>query len=574
MNPDTLATLRLIIQGTIPNSYREPASWAAEHITFTHDKDPIKGRLDLSISPYLVDPINAWELIPEQGLKEVTVAAPEQGGKTLSWMCGLAWTLEHRQSLSLIYYTSDEKANKINEEKLDPILRGIPRCRELLELPNARTADRYRLGDNLVYFSGVGSRIASHSARHCIADELDDWRDEKGSNALIDLRKRTRTFPEALLFKVCTVKGSDTQSRIWREFKNSSQGYWHLGCLRCNAHSMRSCDVVNLQWELDAEERLIPESLRLICPKCGREHLQQEKLTMNRNGRYLHRHPELLASRPGFQWGALAVPFRESDFDRIAEAQLKAGKSGRLDDQIYFDNSIRGLPFKVRKLDDTGRAALKRHTAPRPSDPELLFRFLSADTQDDCFYWVVRGIDKRSNSYLLNCGRAATVEELAEVWEMRHAGGKVICGIIDEGGHRLGEVRDFTATRPGMFTYKGNPRIGRNFTESETQKRLLLANPHHYHDHLLFHLYASTNKGNNYWFVHPELPPDYETQLTSWKPNPLVRNGNDLDKYHCPDGNDHYFDAEKMLLVLLDYFKQKILPQLVRAKTRPTVKRA
>lgn len=571
---DTAKAARLALSGLIPQSYQRPADWAQANIKFTHAKDPIKGPLDLSLTPYLIDPINAWELIPGQGLKEVTVVAPEQTGKSLSWMCGELWSLRHSPGLSLIYYTSDQKAARVNEEKLEPMMRNIPRLSELLDMPLAKNAKCYRLNESLIYFSGVGARVSSHSARRSVADETDDWDEKKGVNSINDLRNRARAFPESLVFKVCTPKGTDSQSRIWKEFKASSQGYWYLRCQGCQILTIRSCDIVRMQYERTEAGDVVEESIRVICPKCGREHVEEEKYAMNRQGAFIHRHPERLESHPGFQWGALASTLVTLRWPIIAEAQNRAGKSGDLDKQKYFDNSIRGRPFKVRALDDTGKAAIKRHSAPLPEPAAIRYRFLSVDTQDNCFYWIVRGIDARDNTYYLDSGQAVSTDDLAEVWERQFYGGPLVCGIIDEGGHRAGEVREFAAARPGFFTYKGNPHIGKNFKKSEEVKNLILANPNHYRLSLLFRIYASVNRGNHYWFVPEKLPEDYQTQITSWKPNPQVKDGHLLENYCCADGNDHYFDCEKMFLVLLDYFLSEIAPLLLAARRRKTVNRS
>ncbi len=559
---------RRIIRGIVPLDYMRPADWSEANIRFSGASDPIQGYLDLSLSPFLRDPINAWELQPYQGLKEVTVVAPEQTGKSLSWECGELWSLEHSPGMSLIYYTSDDKAVRINEEKIEPLIRNVPVLSDMLAAPFSKKSDCYRLGSNLVYFGGVGARISSFSARRLVADELDDWPQKSGVNALNDLRKRARAFGSALLYKGCTPRGSDTASRIWQEFLRSSMGYWHLRCLGCGELTIRSCDIVRLQWETTDAGELLPETIRCICPVCKREHVESERFNMNLNGGYVHKHPELIQSAPGFQWGALASGFVSFSWPRLAAAQLAAGKTGSLDQQIYFDNAIRGLPFRARRLDDSAQAAIRRHAAPLPAPSAILYRFLAVDTQDDCFFWVVRGMDARQNWYYLASGRADNTADLARVYAGTYHGGPITMGIVDEGGHRAGEVRDFVKPRPGLFTYKGNPRIGKKYKESEEVKRLLLVNATHYHGQLLYNLYASTNRGDHYFFLGDDLPADYKEQLASWRANPAVKDGNAFENWICPSGEDHYFDCEKMGLALKDYFLEKVLPLVIRSAGR------
>ena len=99
-----------------------------------------------------------------------------------------------------------------------------------------------------------------------------------------------------------------------------------------------------------------------------------------------------------------------------------------------------------------------------------------------------------------------------------------------------------------------------------------MANPRIYHDSLLNMIYASIPADNHYWYLPPDLSDSYKEQLTAWKANPSVVNGDHLENYYCPSENDHLFDAEKMMLVILDFFVAKILPLLLAAMSRKSVR--
>lgn len=570
---DTLKTLRFVIPSVIPASYESPTKWAERNIRFARARDPIPGPLDLKKSPYLIEPLEAWQIKRGQGRKEITFMAPEQMGKTLFWSIGLLWRMEKRPGISLIYYTSAEKAALVNEMKIEPLLEAIPRYRQLLDLPGCKNKQLYRLGENLVYFSGVGARISSISAPVCIADELDDWLDTKNSvGALNDLRKRSDAFGDSILAKVCTPKGTRAESAIAAEFDRSSQGYYFLRCLGCGKWTIRSADIHRLQFEVeevDGIKHAVDGSCRLVCPECKHAHEEADKAAMIVDGKYIHKFPDRLRSMPGFQVGKLASLFTSGNWSTLAAAQLAAGRTGDEKAQRYFDNSVRGLPFKFRKLEEKGAAALRVHQGDPPPDG-IKFLFLSADTQDDCFYWVVRGIDYAENSWLLAAGKADTVSELRAAIAAEYGGKRPICSIIDEGGHRQQEVRELTKL-PGVFCYKGNPRIGTTWKMSEDFGKLVLANARHYHLLLLRRIYAKANVGDHYMHfpAADQMRQDYVEQITSWRENPAVRHGDELEHYYLPEGRaDHYYDAEKMLLVLVDVFKALVLPRLRRSKSR------
>ena len=567
-SPDIAAALGGLFRELVPPAAPPPSAWAEENVRFDAPGAAFR-HLDLSLSPFLREPLEAWRTEPGQGLREVTVCAPEQTGKTTLEFAGLLWRLITYPGLTMIVYPSDEKGIRVNEEKFEPMMRAIPHYADLLAQPFSKTVDCYRLGGSLVYFGGAGSRATSHSAAAVLADEVDDWPKLQGVDTMNDLRKRSRSFGEAVLFAVCTPRMGEAGSRIWRAFRDSSMGYWFMRCVGCGALTMRSADVRNLQWETTEAGDVIPDSIRLICPACGHEHTEADKARINAEGGYVHQHPERLREHPGFQWGALASRFPSLRWEVIARASLRAGRSGDLADQIYFDNSIRGLPFKPRKMTDRGVEAVKKHRAPLPDPATILYRFLAVDTQDAGFYWVVRGIDAKLNTYLLGSGLAPDTSALGAVWDAEYHGGHLTCGIIDEGGHRMVEVRQFADARSGLLTYKGNGRIGTKWKESAEVKGLILANAETYRHLLLYAIYGTPNRGDHYWYLPPEVSEMYLEQITSWRPNNAVRNGDAVANYHCPEGGqDHLFDCEKMFLVLIYYFTAKILPLLVARQKR------
>ena len=547
-----------------PRDRVRPDAWASENIIFSSPKDPIQGHLDLVRSPFLIDPINSWDLDGVTGTREVTFCAPEQVGKTAIAYAGALWASCRRPGTVLIYYTSDEKSRLANVTKLKPIIRNVRELRPYLDLPNAETNREYRLGPAQIFFGGAGKRISSLSSMYNVADEIDDWITRPGVDTLANLRKRARAFSPGFLLKICTPKGTERQSRIWREFLASSQGYWHLRCQHCGELTMRSCDIHNLKFELGEKQEKgvhplpVPDSIRLVCPKCGHAHVEAEKAAMIRDGAYIHRYPDH-TNELGFQVGLLASQFESASWFNIAKAQSRAGKSGDEEAQRYFDNSVRGLPFKPRKLDTGCERALRTHQVATPDASAIRWRFLAADTQEDHFWYVVRGVDTHLNSYLLDCGRLATTEELRAAIIGQYCGGPLLASIIDEGGHRQDEVRTLANSLSRVYTYKGNTSIRAKWRISEDYNRLILGHAEHWRVALLQKMYAAARTDSYYWYTTEAMTDDYIKQLSAWaRPS----SGKTLDEladgdvscYRKTDGApDHLFDSEKMCLMLIDY---------------------
>lgn len=553
-----------VIASLMPRDHVAPDVWAEQNIIFSSPKDPIQGPLDLDLSPFLREPIRAWDLDGVTGLREITFVGPEQIGKTLSWLCPLNWTCVFHPGTALVYYTSDQKARLVNTTKLRPLISNIRDLRVYLDLPNADTASEYRLGPAQIMFGGVGSRISSITSKYNVADELDDWQPPRGTSPLDDLRKRARAFSPGLLCKVCTPKGSARQSKIWREFLNSSQGYFFLRCRSCGGLTMRSCDVHNLKFDLAEQTEAgvhalpIPESIRLVCPVCHHEHVESDRPALIRSGKYVPKYPER-TNNLGFQVGLLASRFESASWMNIATAQVRAGRSGDEEAQRYFDNSVRGLPFKARKLDTGCERALHIHKAPLPAPGVIRWRFLAADTQEDCFYYTVRGMDLHQNTYLLDCGRLNTLEDLRSAILAEYAGGHILACIIDEGGHRQDEVRMLANSLRCVYTYKGNNSIRAKWRVSDDYSRLILGHAEHWRVVLLQKMYAAAKTPDHYWYTSDAMTDDYIRQLSAWsrpssgKTADELADG-DVSCYKKTDGApDHLFDCEKMLLMLADY---------------------
>lgn len=530
--------------------YLTACEYGVNNIDFKFCISANQERLNLELSPYLVDAINAFDYTGER--KEITVIGIEQAGKSLVFIAGLLWCFEYKPSVSLVLYPSLDKAVKMNDLKILPLLKAIPDYKDILKRRDATSIDSFKFPTFTSYFLGAGSEITSISASQIIVDELDDVLDTQGGESKLNaMRKRARSFDESLLVKVSTPRGG-SNSKIWNEFLNSSQGWWHLRCQKCQELSIRSADIYHLQFERHDDGSLVANSCRLICPSCGRKHTENEKYLMNRQGAYIHKFPERISSNPGFHFGGLAVNFGAVDWNHIALSQIKAGSTGDYKDQLYLDNSIRALPFKARKHTDANLQVLKSHCISKDLYPEILFRFMGVDTQDNGLFYVIRGIDNQFNSYLLQQGFVHDFKQLSEVYTNEISGGYISMLIIDEGGHRLQEIKHFISAHKGTYQYKGNARIGVNWKVSEESRRRLLANPVHFKSELLYKIYNKTQNGFGDWFIYENIEQQYLDQILDIRAG---KKGADSYENWESTGNDHLFDCEKMLLVLLEYFK-------------------
>jgi hypothetical protein len=566
----------------ISRGYVSPREYAINSIDFSKCKNPPSMRFDPAMTPYLLPVLDAWDFSGVK--KEITVVAPEQTGKTLSWLIPLLWSFEHKAGTSIAVYPSDDLCQRINETKLLPLMQAIPALAEQLAMPRSKRVNSYNFAESISYFWGAGARVTSISANICIADEIDDWTEHEGQvSNLEDLRKRLRAFRESILCKVCTP--TTDAAPIWSEFKQSSKGYWHLRCLKCGGLTMRSCDIYNLQFEVkdvDKHKELVIGSERLRCPVCRHEHMESDRAIQNAQGDYIHQHPDAIEISPGFQWGGLAnhvMP--DFSYTKLARAQLLAGKSGSVKSQRFFDNSIRGLPFETRAILGDTEDKLNKHCPRFLPDPETLEAiFISIDTQDYGWKWELRGFDINSNRWLLGYGlceyleltddeRAVINERLQktalELGEEHHDivtvadilykewnGIAPLLAIMDEGGHRKREVFPFVQAHDKLYSYKGNNQGLEKWRLSENLPKLILAHEKDYQADLIYYLYAQNNTENNYWYLMPEIGQDYLKEIAAVQADYKKRDGDQYENWEHNGKVHDFFDTGKMYLVIED----------------------
>ena len=536
--------------------------WVEKNIDLSLDNTcDMGGLVDLNYTPYLREPLTFWE---REFRSKMTLVGVEQTGKSSVWKWGLLFKHNHSPQPTLVVYPSDADAADTNQDSFEPLMSGIPQMSLELDRPKVKRKDCYKFSAGPIYFQGGGADIISKPQGVVIGDEADFWMQhfEQVDNVK-NMDKRTRTFRNALRVLVCSINQKKAKkSIIWNEFKKfSSQGYWHLGCMKCNALTMRSADVHNMQWELDEDENIIQESIRLICPKCERKHEEKEKREMGIHGGYIHTHPELIRDHVGYQWGAIASQMPGLDWLEIARTQMNSGRSANFEDQLLFWNSYRGIPFDM-KASNPMKQQLTERQIPLP-DPKIIENvFMCADTQDDCFYYRIRAIDSDKNMYSLTPAiKAITFEELDKAWQAEYLGIKPIMGIIDVGGHRPEEVEKWVANKKNFYGYRGDPRVAKEYDYVDGKPKVLRANPYPYQVQLLYYMYIQKNRANNYWYLHPEETDEYFDMMLDVKsPKKHATRDTEFKDWKPSSGNDHCFDCEKLFFLILKVAKNKLTP--------------
>ncbi len=554
-------------------------SWAVDNIDFSEDVSAERARLDLTLSPFLVEPLRAWEFSGH--IREVAVCGIEQHGKTLLEVIGVLYNFVDKPSSNLCIYPSEEDAADINRTKYEPLIRKIPELAAELARPYSSKKDRYIFGAATMFFQGAGKKIMSKSCKVVVLDEEDHYPTVGVLDAGEDARKRGRSYSESILYRVCTP--TVEEGPIWKAFLAGSQGYWTLRCQHCGELTMRSCDLHNLQFESSYDEArriyvATPGSERLICPKCKHEHVESDKFAMNREGAYVHKFPDRLELRPSFQFGALCSLFPFMSWGRIAEKILECGKRADIRAHYELDNSFRGLPYREREIATEDIENLKVHFYhDRPPAAEIELVFVVSDTQDLFSPTGVFALDCCDNLWLLEYdnltylwlspaereeiarreGEVPRTVEDALTTPVRFRDGESIAPlfhVVDYRGHRQREVADYAATHRNVIMYAGAALRGETWKASTKNPRMIIVDAKSFQRTLIWYLYNQKNRATNYLYLPDTLAKKYQAEISCVQPDKTRRSGH-LPENWAPAGDAVHdaFDVLKMAYFAVDF---------------------
>ena len=591
--------------------YQDIISWCQKNIDFSDDVSAERNKLDFSQYPYQKAIIKQWQMKPNI-IKNITVVAPEQTGKTNCFVCGVLYNMVYSPCQSLICYPSIQLAIATNKTKLKPLMKHIPTLNQQLQRPNSSKNDCYKFSNLVSYYQGAGSKIISKSCKIVVGDQVDAWPNIGTLDNVADLKKRTRSYNNSICFLISTP--TTVNGRIWKSFLRGSQGYWHLRCKGCGELTIRSCDIHNLQFESDLnqqlKERIVrTDSIRLICPKCGYQHVEADKVWMNQHGDYIHLIPQRLETAPSFQIGALASQLPSLSWTNIANAQLEAGKRNDIENQMTFDNSFKGLPWKQRQIVKQDIERLREHEwrdveAPRQDQIEMVF--VTADTQDDRSVVGVWAFDINDNLYLLKASQpqylmldqderekvnkankeqaqmkdqpfipVETVEDIlnADYLVQNGVGIKPTFIVLDRRGHRGNDIDYFVKTHDNAVAWLGSKIQNNRYRPSDSVYKGVLVSAISYQVEAIYYLYSQKKRNNQFLYFYPDIEQRVIDQIAACKPDPNAKWGNQPQNWTFENRIHDWFDVTKMACFARDYAIDNLLQKRFRFCKSPRLLR-
>lgn len=346
----------------------KPSEWAEQHRIMTSAESPWPGPFSFDKSPYMREIVD--RLSPNDPAIKIVLMCGSQIGKSVNVIeNGICWIISENPG-NILFLTGH---SDLSDEAIQKLDLAIDNCgiRSLIRpsvkrSKNARTGDTNKAkefpGGTLVSGSASNHKLLrQRSVRFIFADDLEAAK--KSSKASGSTRKliEQRAFAYGDKSKQFYISTPETleNSNIMPAFELGDQRYYHVPCPCCGeaiplhwsipVEGTEGKQIGGIHWEVDAEGRLIEDSVGYICQKCGDFFDESHKIDMNIAGEWV---PTAEPSEIGFysyQISTLYAPAGAYGWTSLVRDWLEANPPGQKPKQDLlqtFMNLKLGLPYE------------------------------------------------------------------------------------------------------------------------------------------------------------------------------------------------------------------------------------
>lgn len=223
----------------------------------------------------------------DASVREVVIMSSSQIGKTEILNNIVGYHVGQDPSPILVVQPTLDMAQTWSKDRLAPMIRDTPSLNSLVKDPRARDSGNTTLhkvfagGHITACGANSPSSLASRPIRVVLCDEVDRYPVSAGSEGdpVSLAKKRAATFwnRKILMVSTPTNKGA---SRIEMAYEESDKRKFSVPCQHCKTDQF--LEWSNVKWEKDK-----PETGRYVCPHCGSEWDESERIRSIRQGKWL-----------------------------------------------------------------------------------------------------------------------------------------------------------------------------------------------------------------------------------------------------------------------------------------------
>lgn len=395
--------------------------WAEKNISLKGTY-AITGKFSVGKSTYLREPLAAYK---DHSVREITIQACTQGGKSLIMDLCLMWSVANRPGPSMWIMQSNQVAEEHAEGRIIPSLKDTPVLQDFLPSYRDISKDCINFTHMPLYIHGPSEkRLQSKSIMNIFGSEL--WLWPQGS--LDWAKKRTKHFFKYDMSKIILEsQGGTEDSDLDVAFHKGTMEFWNIPCPKCNHYFVPDIEHMNCSgsaWntrEIKNEDGtynygLLEEKLTMQCPQC--KHLfkdtEQLKAFWADNGKYIQTNPKPLKGHRSFSWNSFVCdPWMDIVQEFIEATRMQ--KKGSLENLLNFWQQRMARNVSVESLHAKGRfVKMDVNYNPKEKWEGEVTRFMTIDCQEDKFVSVIRAWKPNGDSRLLWYGYLYTEGELVE----------------------------------------------------------------------------------------------------------------------------------------------------------------
>lgn len=402
--------------------------WAEENVTLPPALTK-NGPFRIAESRHLIAP---FEALADDHVREVVVVAPIRGAKTLIPDIWLPWCVVNDPGSFMWIMQTDPIVTQHMEGRTFPILEACNQTRSLFPQDrHKKSSGRIIFGNGMLFYANGPSigNLQSKGIRYMVRDEVWIWEEGKMKEAA----GRLGDFEEAETSKLLTISQAGNEGdELDEAFNKGNQNHWYIQCEKCGHFQAPRMtgqrddgSRFGLIWDKHRDSKgrweiskVLP-TVRYECQACAHPHIYSNRLKneWNRTGKYVAANKDAPRKYAGFHYNAIIT----RSWVALAEEYLSSLNTFKQLGIVlpliqFFQKRMAEAKSEGAILE--GQSEFTRVAYEVLSTwADELYRFMTIDRQEDCFYYVIRAWSKTGESRRLAFGKVFSFQDLEVVRE-------------------------------------------------------------------------------------------------------------------------------------------------------------
>jgi phage terminase large subunit GpA-like protein len=254
-----------------------PTEWATKKRILPTGLTSLPGPFRWETTPYLKEIIDCFA--PGSGVHSVAIMKGAQLGFSVGVLENLiGWIIDCEPGPTLFVSADKEMAESVVETRVDRMIEsagiGGKIFAQVEKKHNKKTGDtkekkEFPGGFLLPVGPNVGGKLRSYSIRFVLFDEVDAFPQETGreGDPLKLAERRTDAFSRTRKLLYISTPTTEEESWIKILYENGDQSRFFVPCKHCGEFQL--IEWRGIKWDTDDHGRLVWESVRYECEKCG-----------------------------------------------------------------------------------------------------------------------------------------------------------------------------------------------------------------------------------------------------------------------------------------------------------------